>query len=174
MIFCTRKTIKIKTGEKTRIKIRSLKNYSQEKLLKNLTNCNYPDYSNFVDVNEAYLDFVEKTSDVINDIAPIKEICIKNNTAEWIDEEILVGIRIRGKLFKKFKKSKSNVDNINYKKARNQLQQLIKRKKRNFVSQKLTENISKPKELWKSLKKLGLPSKSGPPSNICLGEKDKV
>ena len=52
--------------------------------------------------------------------------------------------------------------------------QLIKRKKRDFVSHKLTENISKPKELWKSLKKLGLPSKSGPPSNICLGEKDKV
>ena len=174
MIFCTRKTIKIKTGEKTRIKIRSLKNYSQEKLLEDLTNCNYPNYSNFVDVNEAYLDFVEKTSDVINEIAPIKEICIKNNTAEWVDEEILVGIRIRDKLFRKFKKSKSNVDNINYKKARNQLQQLIKRKKRNFVSQKLTENISKPKELWKSLKKLGLLSKSGPPSNICLGEKDKV
>ena len=119
MIFCTRKTIKIKTGEKTRIKIRSLKNYSQEKLLENLTNCNYPNYSNFVDVNEAYLDFVEKTSDVINGIAPIKEICIKNNTAEWIDEEILEGIRIRDKLFRKFKKSKSNIDNINYKKARN-------------------------------------------------------
>ena len=56
----------------------------------------------------------------------------KKNTAEWMDEEILVGIRIRDKLFRKFKKSKSNVDNINYKKARNQLQQLIKRKKRDF------------------------------------------
>ena len=112
--------------------------------------------------------------DVINEIAPIKEICIKNNTAEWIDEEILVGIRIRDELFRKFKKSKSNVDNINYKKARNQLQQLIKRKKRNFVSQKLTENISKPKKLWKSLQMLGLPSKNASPSNICLGDKDKV
>ena len=99
MIFCTRKTIKIKTGKNTRIKIRSLKNYSQEKLQEDLTNCNYPNYSNFVYIDEAYLDFVEKTSDVINEIAPIKEICIKNNTAEWIDEEILVGIRIRDKLF---------------------------------------------------------------------------
>ena len=70
-------------------------------------------------------DFVEKNSVVINEIAPIKEICIKNNTAEWADEDILVGIRIRDKLFRKFKKSKSNVDNINYKKARNQLQQII-------------------------------------------------
>ena len=82
-------------------------------MLENLANCNCPNYSNFADVNEAYLDFVEKTCDVINGIAPIKEICIKNNTAEWIDEEILVGIRIRDKLFRKFKKSKSNVDNIN-------------------------------------------------------------
>ena len=57
----------------------------------------------------------------------MKEICIQNNMAEWFDEEILEGIRGRDKLFKK-----SNVDNINYKKARNQLQELIKRKKRNF------------------------------------------
>ena len=64
----------------------------------------------------------------------MKEICIKNNTAEWFDEEILEGIRGRDKLFSKFKKSKLNVDNINYKKARNQLQELIKKKKRNFVT----------------------------------------
>ena len=49
------------------------------------------------------MDFVEKTSDVINGIAPIKEICIKNNTAEWIDEEILEGIRIRDKLLENSK-----------------------------------------------------------------------
>ena len=31
------------------------------------------------------------------------------------------------------------MDNINYKKTRNQLQELIKRKKRNYISHKLTE-----------------------------------
>ena len=36
---------------------------------------------------------------------------------------------------------------------------------------KLNENIGKPKELWKSLKSLGLPSKKASPSTICL-EKD--
>ena len=104
----------------------------------------------------------------------MKEICIKNNTAEWIDEEILEGIKTRDQLFRKFKKSKSNIDNNNYKKTRNQLQDLIKRKKRNFISQKLTENISKPRELWKSLKKLGLPDKNAPSSKICLGTNDKI
>ena len=88
-------------------------------------------------------------SDIINEIAPTKEICIKNNTAEWIDEEILEGIKTRDKLFRKFKKSKYNVDNEIFKKNRNQLQELIKRKKKNFVTQKLTENISKPRKTRK-------------------------
>jgi len=174
LIFCTRKIIKAETGEKKFIKIRSLKKYSKEKFLEDLTICDFPNYANYVDVNEAYLDIVEKTSDIINNIAPMKEICIKNNTAEWFDEEILEGIRARDKLFSNFKKSKSNVDNKNYNKARNQLQELIKRKKRNFVSQKLTENISKPRKLWKSLQMLGLSNKNRSPSNICLGDKDKV
>ena len=34
--------------------------------------------------------------------------------------------------------------------------------------EKLNENIGKPKELWKSLKSLGLPSKKATPSSICL------
>ena len=51
--------------------------------------------------------------------------------------------------------------------ARNKVQHLINKKKKTFVVGKLNENIGKPKELWKSLKSLGLPSKT----SICL-EKD--
>ena len=102
MIFCTRKICRLKTGEKTFIKIRSLKHYSGDKLLEKLSNCNFPNYTTFEDVNEAYSDFIEKTSDVINKIAPMKEICIKNNTAEWVDEEVVEGIKTRDKCFKKF------------------------------------------------------------------------
>ena len=48
------------------------------------------------------------------------------------------------------------------------MQKLIKQKKIEFYSAKLTENIGKPKELWKALKNLGLPSKKGPSTHICL------
>ena len=50
---------------------------------------------------------------------------------------------------------------------------MIKSKKKNFVVGKLNENIGKPKELWKSLKSLGLPSKKRFSSTICL-EKDRI
>ena len=49
---------------------------------------------------------------------------------------------------------------------------MIKNKK-NFVVGKLNENIGQPKELWKSLKSLGLPSKKSLSSTICF-EKDGI
>ena len=45
---------------------------------------------------------------------------------------------------------------------------MIKKKQKNFVAEKLNQNIGKPTELWKSLKSLGLPSKQQSSSTICL------
>ena len=50
---------------------------------------------------------------------------------------------------------------------------MIKDIKKNFVIGKLNDNIGKPKELWKSLKFLGLPSKESSSATICL-EKDGI
>ena len=48
-------------------------------------------------------------------------------------------------------------------------------KKKQFYKEKLKENIGKRKDLWKSLKSLGLPSKKGwNISNICLKKDDKI
>ena len=51
---------------------------------------------------------------------------------------------------------------------------LIKQKKSQFYNEKLKENIGKPKELGKALKSLGLPSKKGTISNICLKKDDNI
>ena len=65
-------------------------------------------------------------------------------------------ISCRKKIFKKFKKSHLHVDKDNYEEARNEVQKLTGTKKKAYLESKLTENIGKPKELWKSLKYLGL------------------
>ena len=44
-------------------------------------------------------------------------------------------------------------------KARYEVKKLIAEEKRNYFETKLTENIGKRKELWKTLKALGLPNK---------------
>ena len=45
---------------------------------------------------------------------------------------------------------------------------MMKNTKKNLVIGKLNKNIGKPKELWKSLKSLGLPPKQCSSSTICL------
>ena len=49
-----------------------------------------------------------------------------------------------------------HVDKDNYKESNNEVQKLIHTKKKAYFQSKLTENIGKPKELWKFLKSLGL------------------
>ena len=88
---------------------------------------------------------------VINQIAPFKEVHVKNRTEEWFDGEVTESIKAREKLFKKFKKSKLLFDKELFNAARNSTQSLIYKKKKLFFKEKLNENIGKPKELWKSL-----------------------
>ena len=66
------------------------------------------------------------------------------------------------------------VDEELYKEAKYHVMKLIKEKKRQFYTDKLKENIGKPKELWKALKSLSLPSKKRSISNICLKKDDKI
>ena len=58
----------------------------------------------------AYTDFLNKLMKVVNEIAPGKEIRIKNNTQEWFDREIVELIHACEKLFLKFRKSKLQTD----------------------------------------------------------------
>ena len=102
-------------------------------------------------MNEGYADLIQKVNSVIDEIAPVKEMCIKNNTEEWVDEEIFEAIRVRDKKYKRFKRTRLHVDHVNYRKSRNHVN-LIKRKKRNYIKEKLTENIGNSEGLWETLK----------------------
>ena len=52
------------------------------------------------------------------------------------------------------------MDYEKFKKQRNLVQSLIKYKKGNYIKDKLNDNIENLKELWKTLKSLGIPTKS--------------
>ena len=92
--------------------------------------------------------------------APIKSRRIKQNAQEWLDGEVAEKISVRDKLFKKFKKSKLHIDKEIYKIARYEVQKLISCKKKKFFEKRLNDSIGKPRKLWKTLKSLGLPSKT--------------
>ena len=77
LIYCTRKVNRTKFNTHKYIRTRSLKNYSQSLYLEKLNEINFPDYSKFTDINDAYSDFTGKVTSVIDQIAPMKEIRVK-------------------------------------------------------------------------------------------------
>ena len=80
-----------------------MKKYSDLEFVNLLQKIPFPNYNDFDNINTAYSDFINKLEMAIDKIAPLKKICVKNKTAEWIDVEIPNGIKKRNKLFIKFK-----------------------------------------------------------------------
>ena len=56
---------------------------------------------------------------IIDKLARFNTERVKGNSQEWFDGEVLESIALRDKLFKKFKRSKLNVDKEIYNKAPN-------------------------------------------------------
>ena len=59
----------------------------------------FPNYNIFSNVNVVYSDLVNKISDTIDNVPPIKAIRIKNNTQDWFDNEIAKAIKTGEKYF---------------------------------------------------------------------------
>ena len=96
----------------------------------------------------------------IDKIAPYRNKQTKGNTQKWFDSEVLEKLNARDKLFKKFKKSILNIDRELFEKAKYEASKLVTTKKQAFFKEKLSETIVQPKELWESLKSLGMPNKT--------------
>ena len=97
---------------------------------------------------------------------------IKNTSSGSFHMEIVEQIRIRNKLFKKIKSSCLNINWKTYKETRKDVQRAIKQKKNTYFQEKLSENITETKELWQTLKSLGLANKNNSPLSICLKNKN--
>ena len=96
-------------------------------LVEGLRKVIFLDYEHFSNIDAAYTDFLNKLLKVINEIAPSKEIRIKNNNQDWFEREVADLTHVQEKLFLKFKKSKLHIDEEIYKKVRKHVQKLIKK-----------------------------------------------
>ena len=103
-----------------------MKNYTKELFTQKLSEVQFPNYSNFENVNTAYTDLLSKFMSIINKIAPLKQVRLKTNTKPWFDGEILERIRVRDKLRKKYKKSGLQIDFDMFKDAQKQTKQMTK------------------------------------------------
>ena len=139
LVYFTKKIPETKYNRHKEITFRSLKNYSPDVHKGTMDRTSFPNFENFDNSDIAYSDFITRCDCVINVIAPFKIFKIKNNQNERFDEEIAQKIHTRDKLYKKFKSTNLLVDEEIYKRVRNTVQNLIRKKKNAYFEEKVKE-----------------------------------
>ena len=99
---------------------------------------------------------------------------MKSNTKPWFDIDVLNTIRNLDKHYEKFKQSGRETDKDNFKYAKLSLKQISNHNNKLYFEEKMAENKNNPKELWRILKSLGMPSKVGRQSEISLKENGAI
>lgn len=146
--------LKVKTYQNKCHKNKSKKNsYSQinfENLNQVLSNENWNDLLNITDPNQAYNSFLNKLNYCIGKSATI--ITLKSSEKKlkpWITRGLITSIRKRDKLKLEVNKQKNNLELLNsYKEYRNKINNLIRKVKQEYYSNKIHENKHNMKKVW--------------------------
>ena len=116
---------------------------------------------NITDVNEAWHNFKTIFLEILDEVAPIKNVRIKTRTEPWINSSILESIWKRDKLLHESNKNKQNKElRKEFNLMRNKVQNEIRIAKTNYFKDKIEENKGNSKGLWRQLKSIGYSSKS--------------
>ena len=81
---------------------RYFKKYSDDEAEKVLGKVIYPNNEKPHNVNKLYHSFFQNFNKVINNMAHLKPVRLKNASSEWFEKDVVEILSIRGKLFKKF------------------------------------------------------------------------
>ena len=88
-MFCSTKVKRVVFNKHNNVLLRSIKHYTVNLLVKSLRKVNFLNCECFPYIDAAYIGFLNKLMKLINEVAPIKEIRIKNSTQDWFDGKML-------------------------------------------------------------------------------------
>ena len=160
-IFCTRKINKgCKINSHNTCKVRCMKNFDQKVFVDKLNSKDWFEVLNCEEIDKAWSLFKNFFMDVVDDVAPVKEVRLKQKTESWFNSDIFQLVQERDKTLIRFRKCKDSKVYDEYKSLRNKVQSEVKRAKREYVKQEIEENQTCAKKLWKTIKELGVSSKS--------------
>ena len=173
VIFCTRKLMKCQFKGHNNVELRIMKCYDKVVFVDKLRSLDWAKVTSVKNVNDSWKIFHEMFLQILDRVAPVKNIRLKQRTEQWFTGDILRSISVRDKAWKQYREQKTSDNFTEYKRLRNMTDALIKKAKKDFVKIKIKENTSCPKKLWKTLKNLGIPTKvNEASSNIGLKNED--
>jgi hypothetical protein len=154
-VFMTRKSVKGQVNGKNYMTIRSLKHYSPENFILKLQSADWSSIFTAESVNSAWIHFRNIFNNILNSVAPVKEVRLKQRSEPWLSSDILSLIKERDLSLFKFRKYNNKEDYSKYCSLRNIVQRNIKQAKADYIYNQIEENKNDPKKLWQQLKDLG-------------------
>lgn len=110
------------------------------------------------DPNEILHYLINNTSQIINNVCPIKNKLCRSNHLPWYDTEVSMVAQQRDQAYKKFKRCENEDDKDfywnQYKLFRNRVGTLLENKKTIYYENKIDAHKNNSKQMWKTLKKL--------------------
>ena len=88
-LFCTRRNVKGQFNHHNYVTIRSMKNYNVEKFIVSLVQAEWSTVFTAITVNEAWENVLITFLKCPDNIAPVKQIRLKQRTEPWLTAEIL-------------------------------------------------------------------------------------
>ena len=138
---------------KTRIiKRRSYKNFDPRLFLTALAKVKWLDIYLCEDVNLAVRLLNEKLTMILDEMAPVKTIQVRNNYAPWLSTATKELMRERDIAQHRAVESKLEADWNKYKSLRNQVNSLVKTEKSSWQAQKMKSIGKNTNLVWKNLK----------------------
>ena len=158
MIFVTRKHVS-KPKMASKFTGRSYINFNEDLFLETLGEKDWEPLYHAVNPNVAWSIMKNNIQATIDTMCPIRSFNIKQMKDPWISNEILEAIHDKDRLLSKAKRTNNQYDWIVARRRRNEVKNMTKHAKSNFIKDNLNEYQNDSKKFWKSLSDI-LPSKS--------------
>ena len=129
-----------------------MKNYDIHMFKTKLSEIDWYQVINVEDVNLAWSSFCKLFLEVVEHVAPVRTVQLKQGSEPWFSGEILELIGRRDKAWYKFRKRNDKESYDVFKGLRNKTQSVIRKAKRDYIKIQIVENQNAPKSLWKTLK----------------------
>ena len=136
------------------ITYRDIKNLNKEQSNAALREAPWDSAFTFDDPDDVVDTWYDIFQGVVDRFLPLKHKRVKRKSQplEWFNSLIVDGLKERDKLLTKAKKSGSDNDWLNYRRAKNYVTNLIRQTKQTFFQTKFTESKHNSRKLWNLIK----------------------
>ena len=155
MVYCIRKFNGAVEKDHKQIKTRSMRNFKEDEFLSDVSGiCWEHMFQQTDDINTLVNDWSALFSLIIEKHAPLREMRVFEKYCPWIDKDLKGLMMSRDRLKKAACKSKSPILMDSYRQARNKVNSLNIKLKKQYFSTKISECKENMKESWKTINEL--------------------